>query len=70
MVRSLLFEAGMVLLYRVRAASDLKHWARKLAKRVGARKAAIALARKLAIILHRLWIDGSTFDPHHRRAAA
>ncbi len=70
LVRSLLFEAAMALLYRVRAASHLKSWARKLAKRAGGRKAATALARKLAIILHRLWVDGTTFQPHHPRAAA
>lgn len=70
MVRSLLFEAAMALLYRVRATSTLKQWARRLAKRVGARKAATALARKLAVILHRLWVDGTTFDPLHRSVAA
>jgi len=69
MVRSLLFEAAMALLHRVKAASGLKRWARALAKRGGGRKAATALARKLAVILHRLWVDGSTFDPHYRRAA-
>jgi transposase len=70
LVRSLLFEAAMALIYRVRAASDLKHWARALAKRVGARKAATALARRLAVVLHRLWLDGSTFQPHHRHDVA
>ena len=70
MVRSLLFEAAMALLYRVRAASALKQWARRLAKRVGARKAATALARKLAVILHRMWVDGTTFNPHTRSVAA
>jgi len=70
LVRSLLFEAGMVLLHRVRAASSLKRWARTLAKRVGTRKAATALARKLAVVLHRLWVDGTTFDPQHRHEVA
>jgi len=39
----------------------LKHWALKLAKRVGMKKAAVALAHKLAVILHRMQVDGTTF---------
>ena len=41
--------------------SPLKAWATKLAKRSGAKKAKVALARKLAALLHRLWQDGTTF---------
>lgn len=70
MVRSLLFEAAMTLLHRVKAASALKRWARSLAKRIGTRKAAVALARRLAVIMHRMWLDGTDFNPDLVRAAA
>ncbi|MGH7002085.1 MAG: IS110 family transposase [Stellaceae bacterium] len=70
MVRSLLFEAAMALLCRVKAASSLKRWARALAKKVGTRKAAVALARRLAVIMHRMWLDRTDFNPNLVRAAA
>jgi transposase len=70
MVRSLLFEAAMTLLHRVKAASTLKRWARALAKKIGTRKAAVALARRLAVIMHRMWLDGTDFNPSLIRAAA
>jgi transposase len=38
-----------------------KNWGVKLAKRVGAKKACVAVARKLAIVMHRMWIDGTDF---------
>ena len=41
--------------------SSLKAWAVNLAKRAGAKRAKVALARKLAVILHRMWIDGTEF---------
>jgi transposase len=41
--------------------SSLKAWAIRLAKRSGAKKSKVALARKLATLLHRLWQDGTTF---------
>ena len=40
----------------------MKSWAAKLARRTGMRKAKVALARKLAVILHRMLADGSPFD--------
>lgn len=70
MVRSLLFEAAMALLHRVKAASSLKRWARALAKKIGTRKAAVALARRLAVIMHRMWLDGTDFNPNLVRATA
>jgi transposase len=68
-VRSLLFEAAMATLYRVKAASRLKTWGRALARRAGARKAATALARALAVVLHRMWLDGTPFNPNPVHAA-
>jgi hypothetical protein len=41
--------------------SALKSWAMKLARRAGRTKAKVALARKLAVILHRMWVDGTSF---------
>jgi hypothetical protein len=41
--------------------SSLKAWAVKLAQRRGLKRAKVALARKLAVILHRMWLDGTDF---------
>jgi hypothetical protein len=54
MLRSYLFEAAGVLLTRVPKWSALKAWGMRLAKRNGLRKATVAIARKLAVILHRM----------------
>jgi hypothetical protein len=51
----------IVILPRVAKWSTLKAWGIRLAKRTGLRKARIAVARKLAVILHRMWIDGTEF---------
>ena len=65
MMRSLLFEAAGVLMTRTSKWSALRNWGLRLAKKVGFKKAKVAVARKLAVILHRMWIDGTPF----RRAA-
>ena len=54
MLRSYLFEAAGVLLTRVPKWSAVKAWGVRLAKRNGLRKAKVAVARKLAVILHRI----------------
>lgn len=61
-VRTALFEAASVLLTRTTRWSKLKAWAVRLAQRSGAKTAKVALARKLAVILHRVWIDGTDFQ--------
>lgn len=61
--RSLLFEAANALMTRVRKESTLRQWGLQLGARVGARKAKVAVARKLAIVLHRIWLDGTEFEP-------
>jgi transposase len=61
MLRCLLYEAAQVLLMRVAKWSWLKAWAMNVAKRRGAQNAIVALARRLAVILHRIWIDGTEF---------
>jgi transposase len=62
MLRSYLFEAAGVLLTPVPKWSTVKAWGMRLAKRNGLRKAKVAVARKLAVILHRMWIDGTEFN--------
>jgi transposase len=62
LVRRSLYEAASVLLTRVRAASALKSWALRIARRVGAKRARVALARKIAVILHRMWRDQADFQ--------
>jgi len=61
MLRSYLFEAANVLLTRVAKWSALKAWGVRIAKRKSLSKARVAVARKLAVILHRMWIDGTEF---------
>jgi transposase len=61
MVRTALYEAAHILLTRAVRFSSLKHWALEVAKRRGMRRAKVALARKLAVILHRMWMEGTTF---------
>ena len=61
MVRTALYEAASVMLTRTVRMSPLKSWAMAVAKRRGAKKARVALARKLAVILHRMWINGTSF---------
>lgn len=59
--RTCLYEAANVLLTKVQRWSPLKAWGVRLAKRIGAKKARVALARKLAIILRCIWMDGTLF---------
>ena len=54
MVRGLLYEAANVMMTRCRADNWLKSWALGIARRRGARKAKVALARRLAVVLHRM----------------
>jgi transposase len=61
MVRMALYEAANVLLSRTTRFSTLKRWALEVARRRGVKRAKVALARKLASVLHRMWIDGSEF---------
>jgi transposase len=60
-VRTALYEAASVILTRPVKGSSLKSWAMRLAMRAGMRKAKVALARKLAVVLHRMLIDGTQF---------
>jgi transposase len=62
LMRTYLFEAATVLLYRTKKWSALKAWGMKLAKRIGMKKAKVAIARKIAVILHCIWVDGTSFE--------
>jgi transposase len=68
MVRTALFEAANVMLSRVTRFSTLKAWALRVAKHRGIKRAKVALARKLAVVLHRMWVDATDF--RWRRASA
>jgi transposase len=56
------------MLVRSRASNPLKSWGTKLAKRAGFKKTRVALARKMAVVLHRMWADGTDFG--EQRAVA
>jgi len=60
-MRTLLTEAGLVCLTRGKKWSKLKAWGLKIMKRHGAKKAAVAVGRKLAVIMHRMLIDQKDF---------
>jgi transposase len=62
-LRSLLYEAAMAILTRVRGESELRSWALALRRRLGFKRAAVALARKLAVIMHAMLKTGTDFDP-------
>jgi transposase len=63
-VREALYQAAHVMLTKpVKGCSQLKSWAMRIARRAGMSKAKVALARKLAVILHRMLANGIPFDP-------
>jgi len=72
MLRALLFEAANSMLTVVRRAHPLKDWARRIKKRTSHKKACVALARKLAVVLHRMLVSGEAFrwPPKEEGAAA
>jgi transposase len=70
MMRVMLYEAAHIMLVRLAKWSWLKAWAMKIARRRGMKKAIVALARRLAVILHRIWVDGSEFRWTREQAAA
>ena len=61
MMRTALYEAAQVLLTRVKRWSALRAWAAQVSRRRGQKKAIVALARRIGVILHRMWIDGTDF---------
>lgn len=61
MMRTLLYEGAQSILTRSVKWSWLKAWAMKIAKNRGLKRAIVALARRLAVIMHRIWVDGTEF---------
>jgi transposase len=70
MMRVMLYEAAQILLMRSTKWSWLKAWAMQVARRRGMKKAIVALARRLAVIMHRIWVDGTEFCWTREEAAA
>ncbi len=60
-VRSTLYNAAHAIMTRSAKYSSLKVWGMQLAKKRGHRRAVVAVARKLAVILHRMWLDDTQF---------
>jgi transposase len=70
MMRMMLYEAAQIVLVRSTKWSWLKAWAMKIARHRGMKKAIVALARRLAVIMHRIWVDGTEFRWTREAAAA
>ncbi|WOK19205.1 IS110 family transposase [Rhodopseudomonas sp. BAL398] len=70
-VREALYQAAHVMLTKpVKNCTELKSWAMRIARRAGLRKAKVALARKLAVVLHRMLADTKPFNPNAKALAA
>ena len=69
-VRRTLYEAASALLTRYKRKDKVKSWGLAVAKRAGHRKAVVAVARKLGVIMHTMWVDGTFYcgDPAAYRA--
>ncbi|HEX9071479.1 MAG TPA: IS110 family transposase [Pseudolabrys sp.] len=70
MMRVMLYEAAQIMLTRSAKWSWLKAWAMQIARRRGMKKAIVALARRLAVIMHRIWVDGTEFRWTRQEVAA
>jgi transposase len=70
MIRVMLYEAAQIMLVRSTKWSWLKAWAMQIARRRGMKKAIVALARRLAVIMHRIWVDGTEFRWTREQVAA
>ena len=70
MMRAMLYEAAHTMLVRLTKWSWLKARAMKIARQRGMKKAIVALARRLAVIMHRIRVDGTEFRWTREQAAA
>jgi transposase len=69
LARTLMYEAAVVLMTRVKRPCGLKEWAQAIARRSGAGKARVALASKLSVIMHSIWRSGEPYRwPTHPAA--
>ena len=62
LLRSYLYEAAAHILTRARTDSDLRRWGLRLRERIGFKRANVAVARKLAVVLHAMWRSGQPFE--------
>jgi transposase len=62
-VRHHLYESANILMTRVKKPSALQEWGLRIAKRSGMKKARVAVARKLSVIMHQMLLTGECFDP-------
>ena len=62
LTRSYLVEAANVLLTRITRPTPLREWGLGIVRRAGLKKAQIAIARKLAVMMHAIWSDGTEFE--------
>ena len=62
LLRTYLYEAASVLMHRTKKWSSLKSWGARLSKRIGMKKAKVAVAPKIAVLLHCIWVDGTSFE--------
>jgi len=69
-MRMMLYEAAQAMLTRTTKWSWLKAWALKITRHRGMKKAIVALARRLAVVMHRTWVDGTEFRWTREQAAA
>lgn len=70
LLRSHLFEAAAALLIRVQRPSALKAWGLALVRRLGFKRAAVAVARKIGVVLHAMWKENKPFEAWPGVAAA
>jgi transposase len=70
MLRTMLYEAAQSLLTHTDKWSWLKAWGLRVAQRRGMRRAIVAVARRLAVVLHRMWVDGTEFRWSNSATAA
>lgn len=77
LMRRLLVQGAQCIMRQGAPDSDLRAWGMarlphggKKGSKAGKKKAVVAIARKLAVLLHRLWVTGEVYDPQHNRKAA
>ncbi len=62
-VRSTLYATANALLMRTMTGSQIKSWGMRLMRTKSRRRAVVAVARKLAVLVHHMWTDGTEFRP-------
>jgi transposase len=70
MMREMSFEAALVLMTHSRKWSWLKAWGMKIVQHRSMKRAIVAVARRLAVIMHRMWVDNTEFRWTREEAAA